>query len=210
MAGHLVPLPPYEGSDPYVFVSYSHNNKQEVCDVIAQLQKDGYRVWYDEGVKPGAKWSKNVADHLQNCSFFIAMLSGEYLASSNCLDELEFARDAEIPRTLVYLTRTPLPPELKLRHNRNFAVQKYRMSEHEFFNKLYTAEGLTPCRGGSAQRVRREHNWVATFTLLVFLAALVFAVWKLQPELLRRVVHFVRNISPGDLWNKFVQIGNSK
>ncbi|MBQ9250004.1 MAG: toll/interleukin-1 receptor domain-containing protein [Oscillospiraceae bacterium] len=206
MAGHLVPLPPYEGSDPYVFVSYSHNNKQEVCDVIAQLQKDGFHVWYDEGVKPGTKWSKNVADHLQNCSYFIAMISGDYLASSNCLDELEFARDAEFPRTLVYLTRTPLPPELKLRHNRNFAVQKYRMSDREFISKLYTAEGLSLCRGSGPQKVRKEHNWAATLTLLVFLAALVFAVWKLQPDLLQRIARAARSFSFRDFWHRLVQM----
>ena len=209
MVGHLVPLPPYEGSEPYVFVSYSHNNKQEVRDIIAQLQKDGFHVWYDEGVKPGARWSKNVAEHLQGCSFFIAMISADYLASSNCLDELEFARDTEVPRTLVYLTRTPLPPELKLRHNRNFAVQKFRMSERDFFSKLYTAEGLSLCRGAGTQAVRKENNWAAIVTLVIFLAILIYATMKLQPDLPRRIAALLRGFSLRGLWNKLLHALNS-
>ena len=44
---------PYEGQDKYIFVSYCHKDRAYVFPVIEQLTKDGYRVWYDEGIDPG-------------------------------------------------------------------------------------------------------------------------------------------------------------
>ena len=39
---------PYKGEGKYIFVSYSHNNIDEVSALIEQLQDHGYNVWYDE------------------------------------------------------------------------------------------------------------------------------------------------------------------
>lgn len=39
------------------------------------LQKDEYHVWYDEGIEPCTEWDENIADHIDNCTYFIALLS---------------------------------------------------------------------------------------------------------------------------------------
>ena len=41
---------PYSGSEPYIFVSYSHMDKDRVFGIIRLLQGRGYRVWFDEGI----------------------------------------------------------------------------------------------------------------------------------------------------------------
>ncbi|MBQ9663741.1 MAG: toll/interleukin-1 receptor domain-containing protein [Oscillospiraceae bacterium] len=190
MSAQFKPLSPYEGNEPYVFVSYSHGNKQEVSDIIAQMQKDGYRVWYDEGVTPGREWAKYVAERLRNASCCISMISGDYLNSSNCLDEMEYARDLEKNRFLIYLTRTPLPPDLQLRHNRNFAIHKYRLSDAEFYNMLYSAEGLVGCSSGDTPKMRRVFHPFRVM-LYILLAALLCAVifMLLKPAEAEKLFH---------------------
>lgn len=70
-----------------------------------------YRIWYGEGIDPGTEWDENIAEHVENCGYFIALLSKAYMESSNCKDELNYARELEKPRLLVYLEDVQLPGE---------------------------------------------------------------------------------------------------
>ena len=47
---------PYEGKRPYLFISYSHRNSQEVLDTIALLHQRKVRLWYAEGIPAGNDW----------------------------------------------------------------------------------------------------------------------------------------------------------
>jgi len=139
---------PYNGEEPHVFVSYAHRNRDEVLPVIARMQKDGYRVWYDEGIDPGTEWDENIAVHVQKCTVFLAVLSQEYLDSDNCRDELNYARDLKKARLLIYLRNVELPSGMAMRLNRLQAIHKYTYTdEEEFYEKLYSAPELGVCRG---------------------------------------------------------------
>ncbi|MBQ1406883.1 MAG: toll/interleukin-1 receptor domain-containing protein, partial [Eubacterium sp.] len=80
----------YLGNEPYIFLSYSHADNEAALEVISALNENGYRVWYDDGITPGAEWDANIAEHIKDCSFFISLISKNYLSSSNCRDELNF------------------------------------------------------------------------------------------------------------------------
>ena len=40
----------YEGTEPYIFISYAHKNTDQVIPIISVLQNRGFRVWYDAGI----------------------------------------------------------------------------------------------------------------------------------------------------------------
>ncbi len=50
------PLPAYDGEEPYVFVSYSHEDDDLVYPEIRWLQDHGFNVWYDEGISGASHW----------------------------------------------------------------------------------------------------------------------------------------------------------
>ena len=58
-------LRPYEGTLPYLFVSYAHANDAAVLEIISTLQARGFRVWYDEGIEAGSEWPESIASHLE-------------------------------------------------------------------------------------------------------------------------------------------------
>lgn len=141
-------LLPYEGDLPYVFVSYSHRNMDAALQIIARMVDAGYRVWYDEGIDPGTEWDENIAAHVEGCGYFLALISGEYLASDNCKDELNYARDLDKQRVLVYLEETDLPSGMKMRLSRIQAIHKYTYTDEEaFYAKLFRTRGLHLCLG---------------------------------------------------------------
>ena len=47
------PLPAYDGDEPYVFVSYSHEDSDLVYPGIRWLQDQRFNIWYDEDISPG-------------------------------------------------------------------------------------------------------------------------------------------------------------
>ena len=133
--------------DNYIFISYAHKDFERVQPVIRTLQENGFRLWYDEGIDPGTEWDKNIAAHIADCSYFIAFISNAYLASSNCKDEINFARDLDKKRFLVYIEDVDLPQEMQMRLSRiqNIFMHKYP-DKNVFYNKLFAAEGIDVCR----------------------------------------------------------------
>lgn len=55
-------FPAYKGEDPYVFVSYFHEDSAVVFTEIRWLKDQGFNIWYDEGISPGASWRQELAD----------------------------------------------------------------------------------------------------------------------------------------------------
>lgn len=134
---------PYKGDSAYIFVSYAHKDKKEVYPIIEKLMNDGFRVWYDDGIDPGTEWDENIAKHIEDCGYFIPFISENYLKSSNCKDELNFARDLDKDRFLVYLENVNLPSGMNMRLSRLQNIHKYSYgSFDEFYNKLLTAKGI--------------------------------------------------------------------
>ncbi|MCR5161219.1 MAG: TIR domain-containing protein [Lachnospiraceae bacterium] len=136
----------YNGIEPYIFVSYSHKNCDRVWPIIERLEKDGYRVWYDDGISPGTEWDVNIADHITHCGYFFALVTKDYLESDNCRDELNFVRELKKPMLLIYLEDVELPAEMKMRLGRLQAVQWFTYTNEEnAFVKLRSTAGLDVC-----------------------------------------------------------------
>ncbi len=133
----------YKGSDPYIFISYAHKNSDIVLPIISRLQKDGYRVWYDEGIAPGSNWDEYISKHLDRCSLVIGFLSKAYVKSQNCRDELALTRLKGKPMNLVYIDDVQLSSGLRMRYGRIQALYLQNMAENEFYEKLYLSDAIT-------------------------------------------------------------------
>ena len=132
----------YKGDQPYIFISYAHKDEDIVLTIIARLQNDGYRVWYDEGIAPGSNWDVYISEHLDQSSNVLGFLSKSYVKSQNCRDELALTRLKGKPMNLVYIDDVQLSPGLKMRYGRILALFIQNMEEIEFFDKLYRTEAM--------------------------------------------------------------------
>ena len=81
----------YEGDESYIFVSYAHKDSGKVLPVVRQLFDRKYRVWYDEGIKPGTEWPDNIDKHLRKAAAVIVFVSENSLISPNCKNEMSRA-----------------------------------------------------------------------------------------------------------------------
>ena len=162
-------LAPYQGDEPYLFLSYSHRNADAAAEAIRYLKAAGFRVWYDEGVIPATEWDENIARAIENCDYLIALISEAYLSSSNCLDELNYARDRNIPLLLIYLEDVALPSGLvedvalpsglAMRLGRLLAIHRYRYDNPAAcYSKVVRAKGIGICGDGRFEEEEEEED----------------------------------------------------
>ncbi len=138
-------LKPYEGNEPYVFISYSHKDSEKALYVMNLMKVAGVLLWFDKGIDPGSEWDDNIAMHLENCGCMVVILSKNYLASENCRDELKYARDLKKDILIISIESCDLPGGIALRMNRRQAINMYAYEDQgEFHQELIRAKVLAP------------------------------------------------------------------
>ncbi len=133
------PFAAYRGDGPYLFISYAHRDYEQVYDLIGKMHRQGYAIWYDEGITPGNEWTDEIARALEHCAAFVLLLSPRSAASENVQNEITFALDEKKPVLVVHLEETELRGGVRLQLSTRQAILKYQMPEEEFFPLLTRA-----------------------------------------------------------------------
>jgi len=133
------PYPAYEGSEPYVFVSYAQVDSEAVYPELIKLKNAGFNIWYDEGIAPGTRWRTELAEALAECSVFLFYITPRAAGSQNCNKEVNFALSRDRHFLSVYLDETELPPGLEFSINDLQAIIRYQSDETTYRQKLNAA-----------------------------------------------------------------------
>ena len=138
---------PYEGTKPYIFVSYAHKDSDRVMRILENLDDRGYRIWYDDGIAPGSEWPENIAQHLNECHLTMAFISPNSIASDNCRREITFALSKKKAFLAVLLEESEMPLGMEMQLSAQQCVMRhgYR-SEEKFIDKICACPDLEPCR----------------------------------------------------------------
>ena len=138
---------PYEGNEKYIFVSYCHKDKEMVFPIIEQLVKDGYRIWYDEGIDPGTEWPEIIAQHLNECLAVLAFITENSLNSHNCRREISFALLKKKLFISIILEPVKMSPGIEMQLSATQSIYKYKLDyEDEFYNKINNTSLLDVCK----------------------------------------------------------------
>ena len=189
-------LKPYQGNEPYLFISYAHADEQAVGSVLENLEKHGVRFWYDDGIEVGSEWPEYIAERLASSKMMLAFVSNAYALSNNCRKEMHYAVSNGIKTVNVFLEEADITPGMALQIGNIFALMKYRMEESEFYERLYQAlqmseesapseksaeaDGKAARKGSkvSGRKSKKPAKSLLIAGLGVLLAAAVFcAVW---------------------------------
>lgn len=133
------PFPAYRGTDPFIFVSYSHRDADRVFPRIQQLADEGVNVWYDEGITPGEEWTAELAQAIRDATHFLFFITPNSADSKHCRDEVQFARKHDKQLVLVHLIETKLPDSLELSLGSTQAIIAPNLSPEAFDEKLWEA-----------------------------------------------------------------------
>ena len=139
---------PYEGDEPYIFVSYSHEDSFRVIPLLNALNKAGYRIWYDGGIHAGYNWRESVGTHIMDCSVCMPLLSTESLQSPICMDEIDYAQAESKTRRIfpIRLEQITLPPQLFQLHGLHYLRLYDYPNADAFVDSLSQEPVLQSCR----------------------------------------------------------------
>lgn len=144
----------YEGRDPYICVSYHPADREQVLNIIEMLDMRGFRFWLNDGIPPGADADEVIAEHIENSDFFVAFLSGKYLASLDSVDELNFSRDVGKDYLLVYLEDVSLPYGLDMRFMRAQSINAFAVDPEEVFAGILSIDAAARFYGIADEKLR--------------------------------------------------------
>lgn len=176
------PVAAYHGSEPYVFVCYSHEDSDSVYSDLVALDTNGINFWYDEGISAGSSWRAKIATAIKGADKFIFFISEASLKSSHCLREVDYALNHDIEIIPVYLAECSLPAELDLVLNRVHAL--FKMNDNRYMDHLLKAlreeRGLTALLPASKSR-KHGFRTPVLLMLLVFAALVLWSQWDRLP-----------------------------
>lgn len=139
---------PYDGNKNYIFISYSHEDESRVYPYIELMARDGYRVWFDEGIIPGDEWQETIARHLEMCDVFVAFITEKSIASHNCRSEINYAVRKNKTIISLFLDDVVLSPGMEMILSNIQGIYRSGFtSAGECLSKLYESAEVDQCRG---------------------------------------------------------------
>ena len=167
---------PYEGNEPFIFVSYSHNDTQNIFLIIDELNKAGFRIWYDKGIEWGSIWTMDLVNHINKCNVVMAFISRNSICSPHCQNEILYAASISKHFFPIYLERILLPQNLYAIFNHIQAAKFYEYEENheQFIERLREATILQATKGRASdawslaqgEKHFNEKNYIKAFEYL--------------------------------------------
>ncbi|MBQ7377048.1 MAG: toll/interleukin-1 receptor domain-containing protein, partial [Clostridia bacterium] len=105
----------YAGSEPYLFVSYSHRDTAKVYPILDALHDKKYRIWYDESCENGNDFRDELRHRIEACSAVVLFVSKSSMSSPFCGMEIIVARENGKRLYPIYLDDiTSVPPAFEI------------------------------------------------------------------------------------------------
>ena len=136
---------PYNGNEPYIFISYAHKDYSLVEQFLIGFSENKYRFWYDEGIKSGSEWSDYIVERIDKAEVFVVFLSSNSIASENVKDEIHVAVSYKKHVVVIKLDDTVLTGGLMLKLDRRQAINLYDSSFKEAFEKVTAISEINRC-----------------------------------------------------------------
>ena len=188
------PFPAYDGDDDFVFICYAHADAPDVYAELQWLRSNGTNIWYDEGIRPGAEWTEELANAIVNCAKMIYFVSPKSAQSRHCRDEVQYAVNHDKEIVVVYLTESQLPPGTELLLGSTQALMRWNTERSRFEQRLLQAlepssAGTAPARSGPTRASTttgrqpvaapgRSYYGVLAGFLVVALFAMAALLWR--------------------------------
>lgn len=104
----------YTGTEPYLFVSYSHRDTNLVYPILDRLFDCKYRIWYDESCENGNDFRDELRSRIEAAEAVILFVSEASMASPFCGMEIIVARENGKKLFPIFLDDVEIPPAFQI------------------------------------------------------------------------------------------------
>ncbi|HEX4283053.1 MAG TPA: toll/interleukin-1 receptor domain-containing protein [Solirubrobacteraceae bacterium] len=111
---------PVAGDEPYFFISYKRSDFERIAPVMLDVERRGWRVWYDKGIPGGAEWNEMLEQRLASCSGVLLFVTQSAIDSKWVRREARFADSLDKPIIAIQLEAS------QLRHGMSLLLGQYQ------------------------------------------------------------------------------------
>ena len=173
------PFPAYQGDEPFLFVSYAHDDSSLIFPEMSWLRDSGLNLWYDEGIQVGAEWRQALVDAIAGCSGLIFFATARSVVSANCIRELNFAVDENKPVYVVKLDDAALPDVLRLSLSDRQPLVRADFDESAYRERLLAVlQGETLGVAAQGAQTRGRWAWLSAGAVAVALSAVGYLLMR--------------------------------
>ncbi|AWX31698.1 toll/interleukin-1 receptor domain-containing protein [Methanosphaera sp. BMS] len=125
------PFHAYNGEEPFMFVSYSHLDAEEVFKDLKVFNDYGVKIWYDEGIIASSEWPEVISNKIKSCSLFVVFISDNSIESPNVRNEINFALSKKKPFIAIHLEDCELKYGLDLSMVSKQGILKHSLNTYD-------------------------------------------------------------------------------
>ena len=106
----------YDGDEPYLFISYSHRDTDDVYPFLKRLEREKFRIWYDDTMETGEDFREELRSKIEGCRAMLLFVSNHSMNSKYCGMEIitAFANKKKILPVYVNEKDVVIPPALDM------------------------------------------------------------------------------------------------
>lgn len=79
-----------------IFLSYSRHDADISNDLLIAMEEGGHSVWLDQiSIRGGELWREKIVDAIDECDYFVIVLSNNSIGSEEVRTELDLAKEAK-------------------------------------------------------------------------------------------------------------------
>ncbi len=127
----------YDGPEPYLFVSYSHRDAKIVNEVLQKIDKEKFRIWYDDTMEIGDDFREELRSKIEHSSAILLFISNASIQSKYCGMEIITAFKYEKRIYPIYLEENVVvPPALSMILDNLQHVKSEVINTDKYISKL--------------------------------------------------------------------------
>ena len=135
----------YEGTQAFLFASFSQQDLSAVSPVLEAMERNGYRVWSD--TDPQGAWSQQAAQRLSESAAVLFFVTQNALNAPDCIRDVGYAAMCGKAIVLIELEPVELPAGMKAQLSAARSVRLYALqSEEAFCEELARIPELEACK----------------------------------------------------------------
>lgn len=185
-----------EPDSPQIFISYSRTDIDFVRRLAGDLEKAGYRTWWDRSILPGALWHREIEAAIEGSQICLVVLSPDAVESEWVENEYLFALDQRLTVIPLYYRDCRIPLRLHSRQRCDFrgeeSERKYKDAFRELINVLPsppqlqseqpgTPESLSPSPPEASRDKTNIPSWLIIAGIFVLVVILGWVTYTLIP-----------------------------
>ena len=159
----LQSLQPYIGNDEYIALISGPDDSSQAEKLIRKPLLEGYRIWFDNSDLSEPERIAQSEKYIDGADVCVVLLSCASVNSHYFRSSFTYAVNAGKPIVLVYADSAPLSIGMQIQAAATTGIEKYKLSNEEFFDRLFDIKAIRKCRDTRQDKVstmwlEREKN----------------------------------------------------